>query len=158
MVVSPQDGMTLNKPRCWDCAFLPGRRVLLQRCRSSHYSLCPCTSDQCAATSVAEGVLHQECSVFWGHFSFFRMVVHVSNSAGFTGKGEANVNIMVWRELVLLMCWRSSLLHRSFSLDELGNDEEVWYFLPLLVTRKEVESRLSLKVWHLLPSSLFPRG
>lgn len=50
--------------------------------------------------------------------TFFRMVVHVSNSTVLIGKGETNV----WRELVFLTCWRSSLLHSSFSLDELGHD------------------------------------
>lgn len=122
MVVSPQDGMMLNKPICWGCASLPGHRVLLQWCRSSHCSLlCPCTSDSCAAACAAECVLHHKCSVFWRHCSFFRMVAHVSNSTVFIGKGETNVKIRVWRELVLLTCWRSSLLHCSFSLDELGH-------------------------------------
>lgn len=50
------------------------------------------------------------------------------------------------------MCWKSSLLHRSFFLDELR------HFLPLfVVTRRELEGRLSLKSVILLPSSLFPR-
>lgn len=152
MVVSPQDRIMLNKPLCWGCASLPGHRVLQQWCRSSHCSLlCPCTSDQCAA---AECALHHECSVFWRHWAFFRMVVHVSNSTVFTGKGETSVKIVVWRELMFLICWRSS--PQQFFPRWTG----AWLgsvVFPPPFTRKEVESRLSLKVWHLLPSSLFPR-
>lgn len=101
---------------------------------------------------------HQECSVFWGCYSFFRIVVEVSDSTGFVRKGETGIKIIVLRGSMVLESAGNRLFStEAFSQMNWGGTGKRGISYPCSSHRARSRRQLSPKSVMLLRSGLFPR-